>query len=218
MIDMASLNAGSSDSLKRQANSIRGKLNVLSQCSQKPIEVCIALTHMDQIEGFSAFQAFLRGNGIPLNIHFFPSAEIGDKKEVKETVSLSPEVGVRTCLESLETCLEPYETLLSRALTIQPAEDFLQIIAFMRRAPKLLSRLSSFVDILENPDALSASPEIVQLFPAGKAEGKGHGTRPLPLPLHEREDPQTEPDTQAPDCSRRHSVSGSFLPDFRVCL
>ncbi len=141
VLNGAALQSETPDSLKRQAQMIRGKVNILSRLRKKPVKVCIALTHMDQREGFLEFSAFLRQNNIPLALEFDSKADLQD----------------------LKTCLESYEAYLTLALTTLPAGDYLKVISFLRYAPELFSALSVFIKILQNPDPLSLEPEVVRL-------------------------------------------------------
>jgi hypothetical protein len=141
VLNGATLSTESSELLKRQAQMIRGKVNILSRLRKNPVKVSIALTHMDQIEGFLEFSHFLAQNNIPLTLAF------GSQKE----------------LHTLENCLEPYEAHLTRALTSMPAETYVKIISFLRHAPELFSPLSVFIKFLQQPDPLSSEPEIVRL-------------------------------------------------------
>jgi hypothetical protein len=137
------------ESLKKHAQMIRGKINIISRLRKKPVKVCIALTHMDQQQGFLEFSKFLHENNIPLDIRFT------SKKD----------------LENLSTCLEKYEDYLSYGLTSLPAKDYLQVISFLRQASDLFSRVSVFARILQSPDPLSPEPEVIRLSLTSEKEG-----------------------------------------------
>jgi len=139
------------ESLKRQAQMLRGKINLMAMTRRKPVKVGIALTHLDQIEGFAEFSDFLRSNNISLRLEF-PT-----KKDA----------------ENLAACLDPYENYLSLALTTLPAADYMKIISFLRRAPELFSTLSLFIKILQAPDPLSPAPEIIRFSLASQREEGG---------------------------------------------
>lgn len=141
VLNGAELQSDAPESLKRQAQMIRGKINILSFIRKKSVNVCIALTHMDHIEGYSQFSDFLRKNDIPLRFEF----------------------NSKTDLQNLKTCLDSYEDYLTHALTTLPAKDYLKIISFMRNAPELFSVVSTFANILKSPDPLSSKPEIIRL-------------------------------------------------------
>ncbi len=139
-LNSETLSAESPDSLKKLAQLIRGKLNLISMRRNRPVQVCIVLTFMNHIEGCAEFFDFLIENQIPLRI---------------DIDAADP--------EDLAGCLEPYEQYLSRALLTLPAEDYLKIITFMRQIPEIFTPLSEFVKVLQHPDPLSADPEIFGL-------------------------------------------------------
>jgi hypothetical protein len=142
VLNVATLQSDSLEALKQQAQMIRGKINILSRVRKKPIKIHIALTFMNQVEGYFEFFDFLRQN----------------------SMTLEPEFKTPSDLEYVNTCLEPYEELLPLALTTLPAENYLKIISFFRNAPELLSVLSVFIKILQSPDPLSPEPEISRLY------------------------------------------------------
>ncbi len=135
--------------LKKEAQVIRGKINLLARIRRKPITVRLALSHMDQVEGFSEFAQFLSENNIPLKLEF------NSKDDLK----------------NLAHCLEPYEDYLERALTALPADKYLKVITFMRMAPKFFKDLAVFVTILQNPDPLSPKPKVAALCLASLVGG-----------------------------------------------
>lgn len=146
VLNGANLASESPESLKKQAQMMRGKTNLLSlKHKKKTVRVCIALTHMNYIEGFSEFFNFLRVNQIPLKLELNENQELAD-------------------------CLEPYEIYLTQALTTLPAEDYLKIISFLRKMPEIFSTLAEFIRIFQGPDPLSAKPEIFHLSLASHKE------------------------------------------------
>jgi hypothetical protein len=128
--------------LKQKAQIIRGKINLLSRICRKPIKVRIALTYMDQFEGFYEFSQFLSQSNIPLKFSFSSTGDLSD----------------------LTGCLEPYEEHLTRALTTLPADKYLKMMTFMRHAPRLFQYLSMFVKFFQSPDPLSLGPEVTELY------------------------------------------------------
>ena len=153
------------ESLKKHAQMIRGKINIISRLRRKPVKVCIVLTHMDQREGFLEFSRFLHGNNMPLDIRFT------SKKD----------------LQNLSTCLEKYEDYLSYGLTTLPAKDYLKIISFLRQAPDLFSKISVFARILQSPDPLSPEPEVIRLSLVSQKEGDSVISNPF-VPAFKAED------------------------------
>lgn len=153
------------ESLKKQAQVIRGKINILSRIRKQPVNVSIALTHMDQAEGFFEFSNFLHQNHIPLKLDFTTKTELQD----------------------LRTCLEPYEIHLSRALTTLPAKDYLKLVTFMKTAPESFSALSAFIKTLQRPDPLSFTPDVTSLSLASHGGGETPISNPFAAALRDME-------------------------------
>jgi len=149
VLNAGNLQSSSPELIKRQAQMMRGKINILSRIRKEPVKVCINLTFMEFLPGYLEFSTFLQDNNIPLNLAF-------DKKE---------------SLKNIESCLYVYEEYLPHALTSIPAKDYLAIIAFFRKAPEILKVLSVFIRILQNPDPLSFEPQIVRLCLTSEKEG-----------------------------------------------
>jgi hypothetical protein len=124
------------ENIRRYAQTVRGKINILSAVRNKPVRVCVALTHMDQVEGYAELAGFLRKENIPLDITLHSNTDV----------------------ERLSSSLEPYEALLPRVLTSVSSDDYLRTLSFFRKAPEILSVLSSFVKVLQSPDPLSSAP------------------------------------------------------------
>ncbi|MEW5804184.1 MAG: hypothetical protein AB1847_18975 [bacterium] len=162
VLDGKALQAGTLEPLKKLAQMIRGKINLITLIRQEPVKVCICLTHMDQIEGFTEFSGFLRHNNIPLRLEF------ASKKDVQNG----------------ETCLEAYENYLSLALTTLSAPAYMKIISFFRSAPDLFASVSAFTKILQSSDPLLPEPEIIRLSLASwKGEGeRSDASNPFALP------------------------------------
>lgn len=159
------------ESLKKHAQMIRGKINIISRLRKKPVRVCIALTHMDHWEGFLEFSRFLQQNNIPLNLRFTS----------------------KTDLKDLSTCLLQYEDYLSNVLTSLPAKDFLKIISFLRQSPDLFSKVSVFTRILQSPDPLSPEPEVVRLSLVSEKEGDSTISNPFVSALKTEDLRRTQP-------------------------
>ena len=149
ILDASSFQTDTIESLKRHAQMVRGKINIISRLRRKPVKICVALTHMDQREGFLEFSRFLYQNNIPLDLRFTS----------------------KTDLQNLSTCLEQYEDYLSHGLTTLPGKDYLKIISFLRQAPELFAKVSVFTKILQSPDPLSPEPEVIRLSLISEKEG-----------------------------------------------
>lgn len=130
------------DSLKRQAQMIRGKVNIISQLQKKPPTIRIVLTHMDRLEGFLEFSKLLQKHNIPLRIDLH---------------DMDLENG-------LKDSLEPYEKYLPLALTTQPARDYKALIKFFTSAPDMLQTAGIFLSILRERDPLTPALSLSELY------------------------------------------------------
>ena len=157
VLNSSMLQVANFDFLKKEAQMIRGKINLLARIRKKSVNVRIALTHMEQFDGFLEFAKFLNLHNIPLNLDFVSNDE----------------------LKKLTKCLEPYEDYLTRALTSLPADNYLKAITFIREAPDLFEVLSEFITILQSPDPLTPEPNVVKLCLAFRSEGQ----RPVSYPF-----------------------------------
>jgi len=136
------LSKGFPESLKIQAQVIRGKINILSSIQKKRVKVYLVLTYMDEIDGYLEFCEFLSKKGIPLEIEFDPD----------------------NILEQLPKCLEEYEKWLPLALTSLPSDKYMKILSFLKKAPNLFPALEDFIRVLRATDPLSKKPDIVRLY------------------------------------------------------
>jgi type VI protein secretion system component VasK len=165
VLDATSLTADPAEVLVKHAQLIRGKLNILSYVLRRPVKTIIALTHMDQIAGYLPFADFLGENKVPLSVSL-DSAE---------------------ALARLEQCLEPFSEQLPLALTTRPAAEYLQILSFLREAPKLLGPLGVFVKALQSPDPSTRPPQIERLCLTSNKDVPGQGANPLAAAITEED-------------------------------
>jgi hypothetical protein len=143
--------------LTREAQYLRGKINILSAICKKPVRVRIAVTHLDLMEGFSEFSEYLVKKGISLNMHLSSNDDISD----------------------LSMGLEPYEKYLTDTLLTLPADQYLKAISFLRGAPKLFEHLKFFAGKLTGQDPLSAAPQIVDICLTSLEENKARLSNPF---------------------------------------
>ncbi|SMF94708.1 Type VI secretion protein IcmF C-terminal [Methylomagnum ishizawai] len=125
VIDARTLLEPQPERLRSSAQALFGKLEVFGELEGEALPLTLALTHMDQVEGYAEFCAFLEESGIPLRLDF-PEGD-----------------GLRR----LATCLEGFEPHLSRALATRPAQDYLKIVGFLSRTPRLLEALAEFLRV-----------------------------------------------------------------------
>ncbi len=178
----AALRMESPESLKRQAQTIRGKINILSREHKKPVKTVLVLTHMDQVEGYLEFSQFLYQNGMPFHVNVNSGEDI----------------------RNMEHSMEKYESCLGAALTTLPSPVFLRVISFMREMPPLLSLVSSFIGSIQWNDPLSYKPEVIRLhFSAGR-ESDRTISDPFASPITDEEIRNIHP-------WRKHQVAGAAL-------
>jgi type VI secretion system protein ImpL len=182
VLDATGLTGDPADVLVKHAQLIRGKLNILSQVLRRPVKTVLVLTHMDQIPGYLGFADFLGENKAPLSVSF----ESAD------------------ALEELEQCLEPFERQLPLALTTRPASEYLQILAFLRDAPKLLGRLGVFVKALRSADPSTPSPQVERLCLTSNKDVPGQAANPLAAAISEHDVSRFRP-------LRKHRVAAATI-------
>ncbi|MCH2205666.1 MAG: hypothetical protein MK132_07335 [Lentisphaerales bacterium] len=141
VVPVNKLDNSSVDILRKQAQLLRGKINVIAWERKASVKTRIALTHMDSIEGYAEFCKLLSDNNIPLNLNL---------KDYSTN--------------SLSTALEPYEKHLSLALTTMSSTEYLKIISFFQEAPKQLARIETFVKALCMVEPLSPVPDLQEII------------------------------------------------------
>jgi hypothetical protein len=137
VVDAIRLRDGTSDSVSDLADTLRGKINLLSSIRKRRIDVRVTLTHLDEIEGYTEFAAFCRAQGISTRIPFTPD-DLG--KDLKA---------------QLEGWITDLRAHLPRALTKASATDFKRIVAFLRRAPEIVPSLVQFLGVLYSHEVTS---------------------------------------------------------------
>jgi len=190
--------------LKQKAQIIRGKINLLGHICKKPIKVRIALTHMDQIEGFLEFSQFLTQSNIPLKLEFGSKSDVKDIAEKLDSLEEKPELSSKTDINDISGCLDPYEKHLTRALKSLSADKYLKAITFMRQAPTLFQDLSVFIKLLQDPDPLSLEPEVTNFYLTSQTEGETPVLNPFAPSL-------TAQDIKKIDPHFRHRVAAAAI-------
>ena len=141
-LNAASLAGVTPQTMKRQAQMMRGKLNLISSIRKKPVKVRIVLTHMDQLPGYAQFSAFLEEQKIPLQIT----------------------LGENPAESDLRECLEPYEQYLPLALTTLPASKYKECLKFLIQAPETFGSFSIFLQTLTEYAPLSYDIKLENLY------------------------------------------------------
>ncbi len=136
-----SLSSASPDEVRKQAQLLRGKVNVLSESCGGSARVRICLTHMDRVRGYSELARFLYKQRIPLALDVGADAS-GD----------------------LAGALVAYERYLPRALTTLSLTTFESIVDFLRSADQVLAPVVSFVHALTEGSVASHRPEVQRVY------------------------------------------------------
>jgi type VI secretion system protein ImpL len=132
----------SPESLKRQAQTLRGKINILSRLYRQPLIIRLVLTHMDRMDGYRELAKFLESHNIPLQI---------------------PLQGMDVA-NDLKNCLHAYEKYLPLALTSMQAAEYKAILQFFVQAPALFSSVALFLQIFTARELLSHHAEVSELY------------------------------------------------------
>jgi hypothetical protein len=141
-LNAAALKGLTPDALRREAQVLRGKINIISRLRRQRVKTRIVITHMDKIDGYLAFSQFLDNNGIPLRLDLEAQ---GAKAELSQ-------------------CLEPYEQYLPLALTTLSSKAYKKVLTFLTRAPSFLSLADIFRKTLQEKEPLSYEPEIRDVY------------------------------------------------------
>lgn len=136
-----SLSSASPDEIRKQAQLLRGKVNVLSESCGGSARVRICLTHMDRVRGYVELARFLYKQRIPLELDLGADAS-GD----------------------LTGGLVAYERYLPRALTTLSLTTFESIVDFLRSADQVLAPVISFVHALTEGSVASHRPEVQRVY------------------------------------------------------
>ncbi|EYF05023.1 type VI secretion protein IcmF/TssM N-terminal domain-containing protein [Chondromyces apiculatus] len=149
------------------ADTLRGKINLLSGIRKRALEVRVILTHLDAMEGYTDFASFCRDQGIPLRVGLAGNEDLG---------------------AHLDAWLEGLGQHLPRALTLLDAHAYRRLIAFLRAAPPLLPPLRHLLTSLFVDEPLSPTPVRGGLFlasappsppnPLRRASARGPGPDP----------------------------------------
>lgn len=137
----SSLSSASPDEIRKQAQLLRGKVNVLSESCGGSARVRICLTHMDRVRGYSELARFLCKQRIPLELDLGTDAS-GD----------------------LVAGLVAYERYLPRALTTLSLTTFESMVEFLRSADQVLAPVVSFVQALTEGSVASNRPEVQRVY------------------------------------------------------
>jgi hypothetical protein len=121
------------------AERVRGKINLLSEICKRPLEVRVALTHLDQSPGFEAYAELCSAEKIPLYIPI--------KRDPAQPMAAQ-----------IEAWVERARDQLSRALVRRGADQLRACIHFLRDTQSYPKPLGKFLEVLLAPEAFSSLP------------------------------------------------------------
>lgn len=136
-VDAAWLTTAAREDILELARCARSKVNLISALRKKPVELRVAFTHLDGLDG------------------------------ALETARFWSQVGISACLPldaapSVEESVDAWEreanAQLPRALSVVTADQYRRILAFTRGLPRLLAPLTTLVRGLYAVDLMSQTP------------------------------------------------------------
>jgi type VI secretion system protein ImpL len=142
------------DEVRRVAHLLRGKINLVSEVCQAPVETRLCMTHMDELEGFVDFARLLRRHGEPLGFELPPGGEE----------------------RRLDTSMHALEKYLAAGLVSLPLESFERVEAFYSGAGAPFAALGRFISALREGGRLSLPLKLSRVYlssPLGEARALG---------------------------------------------
>ncbi|MEE2960781.1 MAG: type VI secretion protein IcmF/TssM N-terminal domain-containing protein [Myxococcota bacterium] len=141
VMSVEELGALTPDAREKIAERIRGKLNLLSWAHGGCVEVRLAITGMDKVQGYAEFSAFTKNRAIPTVLH--------------------PE---STTESSIQRAFDECGTYLPIALSGCTADEFKQVVRYLKAAPESFRALSEVLDSLLRPESLSYLPTLGGIY------------------------------------------------------
>jgi type VI secretion system protein ImpL len=167
-VDVGWLSESTADARRDMAQSVRMKVNQLAQLRRRPIEVRLALTHLDELPGF------------------VDAAQFWVDERISNRVPL-PVTG--RSQEALEAWVQETRAQLPRALRALGSNQFHRFITFLRQLPELLPPLAQLTDVLLQVEPTSLPPVRGGVYlcsatsgaesPFSNASESGQGPNPL---------------------------------------
>jgi type VI protein secretion system component VasK len=167
-VDVSWLTNATRDDLRELSRFTRSKVNVLSALRKKPVELRVALTHLDALVGAREAARFWSQVGLSASMQIPADVSVPD---------------------AVAAWLREAEAQLPRALSVCSADDYRSVLAFTRDLPRVLAPLSSLVSTLFGSDPMSLTPVAGGVFfcsepasaanPLRNAAEAGPGPSPL---------------------------------------
>lgn len=144
VVDGLALGNASAEELRRQAQLLRGKIELLQGIHGQALRVSICLTHMDAFTGFAELAAVCSRQRLPLAVDL---STIVAQRETRQ-----PRLFVGR------------EDYLALALTGEHAESFSRVVELMASSGGIGSGLMTFITPLVEKSRLAAPPVLDRLF------------------------------------------------------
>jgi type VI secretion system protein ImpL len=143
VVDAVALGNAAPEELRRQAQLVRGKIDLLQEIHRRPIRISVCLTHMDRFFGFAELADVASRHQLPLAVDLRSLAQ-RDGRDVQV-------FGAR-------------EDYLSMALAASPAESFARIVELLSSSGGLGPLLSAFLAPLCDKSRVALPPELDKLY------------------------------------------------------
>ncbi|QRO01016.1 hypothetical protein JRI60_19260 [Archangium violaceum] len=140
------------DEVRRTAQLLRGKLNLLAEVRRAPVETRLCLTHMDSLEGFEDFSQLLHSHHVPLSFALPPRGEEGQ----------------------VASLLHAQEKYLALGLTALPVDAFERLERFYSQGQGPFEALARFTTALLEGGTLAFVPTLSRVYlssPSARAAG-----------------------------------------------
>ncbi len=195
VVDVMRMKDSTPDVVVDLAEKMRGKINVISAIRGRPIEVRVALTHLDALEGYEEFAAFCRDRDIPIHIAPPPRPQAPAQGQPQAQV----EAAVVDPSARLDAWFEEMRGYLPSALTSLHSPEYRRIVTFLRKAPEAANAIKPFLKALFQHEALVLDPLYGGIYFSSEPAGVAN---PL-YASHER--------GPGPDPQRRHAIISALF-------
>jgi G3E family GTPase len=151
VVDAKAVQHYTHEELTRQARAVRIRVNQLANIRKRPIEVRVALSHLDLFPGFTE------------------SAKFWANESISNRIPLALE---GACGPSLKAWVDETRVQLPRALAVSTADDFRKILAFLRTTGEWVPHIEVLLDVLFAREPTSVDPIRGGVYLC--ADGAGH--------------------------------------------
>lgn len=142
-LDAAALGNAAPEELRRQAQLVRGKIDLLQEIHKRPLRISVCLTHMDRFSGFAELADVASRHQLPLAVDL-RSLTQRDGRDVQV-------FGSR-------------EDYLSVALAQAPSESFARIVELLSSSGGLGPLIGAFLGPLSDKSRIALQPELDKLY------------------------------------------------------